>query len=159
MQSWGTEPSAGVVAILIALAGVLLIVRTWSGPGTKLIVTPVVVPVAAGVNPNGGDQSADQQAAASRADSRTVIPDMRIDLNQADEFALQSVPSIGPVLAGRIVEERAVAGPFSSMGQLAERVKGIGPKTIRKIEQYVTLSHPIDESTMNTPDPGTSDGG
>ncbi len=62
--------------------------------------------------------------------------DFALDMNTADwpEFTL--LPGIGETLARRIVDHRARHGPFRSIDQLAE-VKGIGPKTIRRIRPYL----------------------
>lgn len=53
-----------------------------------------------------------------------------LDINQASVAELQSLKGIGPQLAGRIVTERARA-PFSSFGDLAQRVKGVGQARVR----------------------------
>ncbi|MBU3738423.1 MAG: DUF655 domain-containing protein [Rhodoferax sp.] len=51
-----------------------------------------------------------------------------IDINQADEAALDSIRGIGPAMSSRIIEERRKA-PFSSWADLMSRVKGIGAAT------------------------------
>ncbi len=62
----------------------------------------------------------------------------QIQINQADwpEFTL--LPGIGETLARRIVEYRTRHGHFRSIEQL-ERVKGIGPKTMRRIGPYLRV--------------------
>ncbi len=62
----------------------------------------------------------------------------QIQVNEADwpEFTL--LPGIGETLARRIVTYRTQHGPFASIGQL-EEVKGIGPKTMRRIGPYLRL--------------------
>jgi competence ComEA-like helix-hairpin-helix protein len=55
--------------------------------------------------------------------------DMRIDINRA---SVADLPTIGPRLAERIVDDRDENGPFSSLADLA-RVRGIGPATIERI--------------------------
>ena len=50
-----------------------------------------------------------------------------VDVNRADEAALERLPGIGPTLARRIAAERAARGPFSSFADLRTRVDGIGP--------------------------------
>ena len=57
-------------------------------------------------------------------------PDDRLDLNTASAAELQRLPGIGPVGAGRIVEERELGGPFRSVGDLV-RVSGFGPGRVR----------------------------
>jgi competence protein ComEA len=50
----------------------------------------------------------------------------KVDLNSATEDALAELPGIGPVLAERIVEFRALNGPFATVDGLAD-VAGITP--------------------------------
>jgi competence protein ComEA len=61
----------------------------------------------------------------------------RIDVNRADEAALERLPGIGPALARRIVEARAER-PFRSVEDLA-RVRGIGPATLARLGDLVTV--------------------
>lgn len=49
-------------------------------------------------------------------------PDMRIDLNSADEAQLDLLPGIGPSLAQRIVEDRERFGFFNSLDPLRSPV-------------------------------------
>ncbi|ACX52580.1 competence protein ComEA helix-hairpin-helix repeat protein [Ammonifex degensii KC4] len=60
----------------------------------------------------------------------------KINLNTADEAALQTLPGIGPTLARRIVEYRAKNGPFTSVEDLA-KVPGIGPRRLEQLREYV----------------------
>ncbi len=61
-----------------------------------------------------------------------------IDLNTADEKALDSLPGIGPAKARDIVEYRRNAGGFNSVYEL-DRIKGIGPSVLAKIASLVTV--------------------
>lgn len=65
-------------------------------------------------------------------------PDMRIELNLADEHQLTLLPSIGPRLARRIVEDRDLNGPFSTLAEV-DRVFGIGPRTLERIGEFVVF--------------------
>lgn len=58
---------------------------------------------------------------------------LAVEVNSADEAALTSVKGIGPVLAKTIVEERGKKGPFKDPDDLADRVKGLGPKSVEKL--------------------------
>ena len=51
-----------------------------------------------------------------------------VDLNAATPEQLLEVKGIGPKTARIIIEERERGGRFSSITDLSERVKGIGPK-------------------------------
>jgi competence ComEA-like helix-hairpin-helix protein len=55
-----------------------------------------------------------------------------INLNSAGPDELQRLPGVGPVLAGRILEERAAGGPFASVEDLV-RVPGMGPARVRAL--------------------------
>lgn len=61
-----------------------------------------------------------------------------LDINQADSEALQALPGIGEVLAGRIIAYRDENGPFSSPDQLMN-VEGIGEKRLEAILDYITI--------------------
>jgi competence protein ComEA len=62
--------------------------------------------------------------------------DDRLDLNAADAAALDALPGIGPVLAGRIVAWREEHGRFSTVDELAE-VDGIGPSVLASVRDLV----------------------
>jgi competence protein ComEA len=55
-----------------------------------------------------------------------------VNINKADQAALQSLPGIGPSKAVAIINEREANGPFEHCGQLT-RVKGVGPSTAANI--------------------------
>ena len=56
----------------------------------------------------------------------------RVNINTASSEELETLPSIGPVLAQRIVDYRDANGDFASVEQLGD-VSGIGPATLNKI--------------------------
>ena len=62
----------------------------------------------------------------------------RIDINSADEAKLDLLPGIGPALASRIVADRDEHGRFESVDDL-QRVSGIGPKTVEKLQALVIV--------------------
>ena len=62
----------------------------------------------------------------------------KLDLNTADETALASLPGIGSVKAHAITTYRDACGGFSSVEQLLE-VSGIGPTTLEKLRELVTV--------------------
>ncbi|WP_158529651.1 ComEA family DNA-binding protein [Parvibium lacunae] len=59
---------------------------------------------------------------------------MRVNVNTADQGQLEVIRQIGPALAARIIANRTAQGPFDSIEALAQRVKGIGPKTRQQLE-------------------------
>ena len=62
-----------------------------------------------------------------------------IDLNIATAQELELLPSIGPVMAGRIIAYREANGPFTSIDDV-ENVPGIGPKTLESIRPLATVA-------------------
>ena len=61
-----------------------------------------------------------------------------VNLNAADQAALETIPGVGPVTAMAILDFRAQVGTFTSIDQLLD-VSGIGPATLESIRPYVTL--------------------
>jgi len=70
-----------------------------------------------------------------------LAADFEVQLNEAQWPELTLLPGIGETLARRIVEYRDKHGPFQSVDQL-EHVKGIGPKTMRRIRTYLRVEAP-----------------
>jgi competence ComEA-like helix-hairpin-helix protein len=69
-----------------------------------------------------------------------ILAGTKIDLNRADQAALEIVPGIGPHLAKRIIEDRSERGRFRSIDEV-ERVKGIGPKLAARLARYVRVEY------------------
>lgn len=61
-----------------------------------------------------------------------------VNINTAPVKQLMALPRVGPVIAARIVEYRLEHGKFKTKAELLE-VKGIGPKTFKKLEGLVSL--------------------
>lgn len=61
-----------------------------------------------------------------------------ININTATKEELESLPGIGPVIAGRIIDYRKTNGPFKRREDLL-KVKGIGPKTFADLKDKITL--------------------
>lgn len=57
----------------------------------------------------------------------------QVDVNNADQAALENVKGIGPSTSMKILDARKKDGPFKSWSDLAQRVKGIGEKTSIKL--------------------------
>jgi competence protein ComEA len=62
----------------------------------------------------------------------------KVSLNAADASALDSLPGVGEVLAGRILAWRQEHGRFSTVEELGE-VSGIGEKLLTQLTPLVTL--------------------
>jgi competence protein ComEA len=61
-----------------------------------------------------------------------------VNLNTADQAALETLPGVGPVTAAAILEWRAEHGAFTAVEELLE-VSGIGDATLAEIAPHVTL--------------------
>jgi competence protein ComEA len=57
-----------------------------------------------------------------------------VDVNAADQSQLESVKGLGPAKAKAILEERSKNGPFKDAGDLGKRVKGLGEKSVAKLQ-------------------------
>lgn len=79
---------------------------------------------------------------ASNAPKRAARP--VVNINTATMQQLQLLPGVGPVIAGRIIEEserlKATTGKgFSKPEQLLD-VPGIGKRTFERMRPYVTVT-------------------
>lgn len=97
--------------------------------GAKIEVPIRGAPTAERPRPAGRDAPG---AAPSGAPTGT-----RVDLNSADQAALESLPGIGPVTAGKIIAARQQQ-PFRSVEELQAR-DVVGPSTFEKIRDLVTV--------------------
>lgn len=61
-----------------------------------------------------------------------------VNLNTADQPALETIPGIGPVTATAILQHRSEIGSFDNVEQLLD-VTGIGPATLEALRPYVTV--------------------
>ena len=61
-----------------------------------------------------------------------------IDLNTADQAALETIPGVGPVTAMAILQHKSEIGAFETVEQLLD-VSGIGPATLEALRPYVTV--------------------
>lgn len=84
------------------------------------------------VVPAAGEEGGEVGGAAAAAS------DGLVDLNTADAAALETLPGVGPVLAGRILAWRAEHGRFSSVDELAE-ISGIGPSLLARLSDLVRV--------------------
>jgi len=76
----------------------------------------------------------------------------RIDLNQADQESLATLPGIGSELAARIVRHREKSGPFENVAEM-EAISGMSYEKVQAIQDLVT----IDSSQIPESEPATID--
>jgi competence protein ComEA len=62
---------------------------------------------------------------------------LRVNINTADTATLETLPGIGPTIAGRIIDYRQANGPYVSIEEIME-VSGIGPATFEKIQDLIS---------------------
>lgn len=64
-----------------------------------------------------------------------------VDINTASEAQLQELKGIGPSTARAIVKDRSDHGAYKNDDDLTKRIKGMGPKSLAKLEgQGLTIS-------------------
>ncbi|KNH10256.1 DNA uptake protein and related DNA-binding protein [Candidatus Burkholderia brachyanthoides] len=57
-----------------------------------------------------------------------------VDVNTANADALRGIKGIGPAKAKAIFDERQAHGPFKDAADLGTRVKGLGGKTVQRLQ-------------------------
>ncbi|MBL0203100.1 MAG: helix-hairpin-helix domain-containing protein [Candidatus Microthrix sp.] len=67
-----------------------------------------------------------------------ATPGGLVNLNTADEAALEELPGVGPVTAEAIVAHRSEVGPFTQVEDLLE-VRGIGDAKLEGMADLVTV--------------------
>jgi competence ComEA-like helix-hairpin-helix protein len=67
----------------------------------------------------------------------TYLSDPLAFLSTATADSLDLLPGVGPVLAARLIAARETNGAFRSWDQV-DRVRGIGPKTIERLQALAT---------------------
>lgn len=79
-------------------------------------------------------QVATEASANTSAASDTPV----VNINTADEAALQTISGIGPAKAKAIVQYRLDNGPFQTVDDLT-KVSGIGDKTLERLRSSITV--------------------
>ncbi len=77
-------------------------------------------------------------AAAAGTEGSAPVDDCLVDLNNADQAELETLPRIGPAIAQRIIEWRESNGRFQSVDDLLA-VSGIGEKLLAGIRDLVRV--------------------
>ncbi len=74
------------------------------------------------------------------------------DVNTADQTALEAIKGLGPVKSKAIIDERSKNGPFKDASDLATRVKGLGTKSVSKLEAAgLTINGQVSPGSASTP--------
>ncbi len=70
-----------------------------------------------------------------------------VNINTANAALLETLPGVGPVIAGRIIDYRTANGPFVEIEDI-QNVKGIGSgSTYGKIASLITVGQPSPDTT------------
>ena len=106
--------------VFLLLTGAIFVLRSRSG-GAEYVVRKETPP-------------------ASVLEEEPPVPSAEnpLNINMADAAALDTLPGIGPVLAGRIVEYRSTHGAFSKKEDLM-LVEGIGEGIYGDLRDVITV--------------------
>lgn len=59
----------------------------------------------------------------------------QVDINKADQVALDGIKGIGPKMSSSILDERQKGGAFKDWSDFENRVKGVGEKNAAKLSE------------------------
>lgn len=88
--------------------------------------------------PTAGDASRRVVGEGGRESGGAALAGGGLNVNRAAEAELESLPGIGPALAGRIVASRRAEGDFERVEDLL-RVPGIGPALLERLRPLVKV--------------------
>ena len=117
----GTQPGAN-------LTGMNLAAKLADGDSVVVTDTPSASSASGGSAGASGGSAGGSTAAAGGP----------VNLNTADEAALDTLPGVGPVMAQNILAWRETNGRFTSVEQLQE-ISGIGPSRYAQLAPLVTV--------------------
>ncbi|MBQ1914128.1 MAG: helix-hairpin-helix domain-containing protein [Selenomonadaceae bacterium] len=85
-----------------------------------------------------GTDAAQGETQGKGAAEKGKSADGKININTADEKALDELPGVGPAMAKRIIEYRQSEGMFQSPEDL-KKVRGIGEAKFEKMKDKITI--------------------
>lgn len=96
--------------------------------------------------PKKGEEPPNESSAASSSDqsssysnySATSTKNNKININKATQTELETIPSVGPSTALKIIEYREQNGKFKSIEDI-KNVSGIGDAKYEKMKDYITV--------------------
>ena len=105
----------------------------WSWPADARILLAVMA-VAIGL----ALRTASRNVGSDSGSMNQPSPELVLDPNTASATALSALPHIGPALANRMVEARSERS-YSSLDDLRDRVRGVGPATLAQISPHLQI--------------------
>ena len=114
--------------VFLLLTGAIFVLRSRSGGAEYVVRNETMRP------------AAEETPPASVLEEEPPVPSAEnpLNINMADAAALDTLPGIGPVLAGRIVEYRSTHGAFSKKEDLM-LVEGIGEGIYGDLRDVITV--------------------
>lgn len=119
-------------AILVVGLGSITVLRWPSDPLQPPAAVSSHLTIDSAATVIGADSPPDS-ARASRPVPITRLSDPLAFLSTAGADSLDLLPGVGPVLAARLIAAREAQGAFRSWDDV-DRVRGIGPKTIERLQ-------------------------
>jgi len=137
-------PVQGIDQIVVDVKGDVLTPGLVTLPAGSRVADAIAA--AGGISPNANVTSLNlaerlsdgQMVIIGNSQSQPASSDPRINLNLATESELDSLPGVGPVMAGRIIAWRETNHKFHSIEELQE-VPGIGPKVFANLKSLVRI--------------------
>jgi len=130
-----------LVTVLLLGSGITLYKKYHSDFAPELLLKPKQNVVESNLSQTNLNVVADTSTALPKETTPKIISEEKVrqvNLNSATQEELESLPSIGPVLAKRIIEYRNQKGRFETIEEV-KQVHGIGNKIFEKIRNYITV--------------------
>ncbi|MHB8645009.1 MAG: helix-hairpin-helix domain-containing protein [Thermomicrobiales bacterium] len=101
--------------------------------------TPRATTAASAATTAGGTTAASSASSRKAPTKGTQSATALVNINTATLAELEALPAIGPVIAQRILDDRAANGPYKRIEDLA-RVRGISARTVDQLRERITVA-------------------
>lgn len=122
------------LALALALVAALAGAATVRPPRA----TPLVIPSAGASDAPVRERRRPLRSKSHKRRPRHAARIQAVDLNAATASELARIPGVNAWLAERIVEYRALVGPFESLDDLSD-LDGISPSRLASLGRYVVV--------------------
>ncbi|GEM_PF-3249925 len=116
-----------------ALVCMWLLVVTEQSPSPVELGDPAGTPIV-----DAGEAEGTKEPPIDEPENKEEPSPFPVPINRAGTEELQHLPGIGPAKAQAIIQHRMLHGLYESKDDLQE-VKGIGPKTMEKLADLITI--------------------